>query len=238
MRSVLRGEVGSRIGGWASLLLAGTFIVGIAMFATVLRDYATEALSAAEGVSFVVDHRAALHVWYVVTLIVFGLALVPLVLALHERLSSAGSGWVKVSTALGLIWSGLVLAAGMIANTGVGAIADLADRDAALAGALWSSLEAVQNGMGGGNEVVGGTWVLLVSAVALRSGLLSRWIALLGLASGVSGLVTVVPPLEPVGLVFGLGLIVWFAGVGWSLLRRPGVQRATSVATVSDPIAT
>ena len=219
-----------RLGGWAALILAGTFIVGIAMFATTLRDYATEDLSAAEGVAFLVEHQTALHLWYVVTLIVFGIALVPLVLALDARLSRSGSVWRPVATAFGVIWSGLVLAAGMIANTGVAAVADVADRDPAVAGSVWSALEAVQNGLGGGNEVAGGVWVLIASAVAWNARALPRWIGAVGMGAGISGLVTVLPPLEPVGLIFGLALIVWFVAVGAELLRRPAV-RSEAAAT-------
>jgi hypothetical protein len=36
---------------------------------------------------------------------------------------------------------------------------------------------------------------------------------------GVAGLLTVVPPLEDVGAVFGLGLIVWFIAVGRTLIK-------------------
>jgi hypothetical protein len=39
--------------------------------------------------------------------------------------------------------------------------------------------------------------------------------------SALSGLVTVIPGLEDVGIVFGLGLIVWFAWVGVVLFRNP-----------------
>ena len=51
--------------------------------------------------------------------------------------------------------------------------------------------------------------------------------AALGVVIGVSGLLTVVPALEGVGLLFGLGLIVWFVWVG-ILLVRGSVARAVA----------
>jgi hypothetical protein len=39
---------------------------------------------------------------------------------------------------------------------------------------------------------------------------------------GVAGLVTVVPPLEQAGILFGLGLIAWFTVDGIALLRGRG----------------
>lgn len=41
----------------------------------------------------------------------------------------------------------------------------------------------------------------------------------LGVVIGVLGLLTVVPALEVLGAVFGLGLIVWFVWLGIVMLR-------------------
>lgn len=78
----------------AALIGAATFIVGIVMFGTVLADYTTGDPTPAESVTFLANNQAALRIWNVIIFIVFGLALVPLVLALHERLSSGTPrGW-------------------------------------------------------------------------------------------------------------------------------------------------
>ena len=210
-----------KVGGIAALIEAATFVVGIAMFATMLADYTTGDPTPRESVAFLVDNEAALYGWYVVTLVVFGLALVPLVLALNERLMTGSPVLAQTATAFGIIWAGLLLAGGMIANIGLGTVSDLAATDAAQAESVWSSLDSVQNGLTGGNEIVGGAWVLLVSLAALRSGALPRALGYLGVVAAIAGLTTIVPPLEPVGLVFGLGLIVWFVWLGVVMLRQP-----------------
>jgi len=212
------GEI-RKVGGWAALVAAATFVFGIVMFATVLTDYTTGDPTAEESVAFLVDHQAAMYVWNVVIFIVFGLALVPLVLSLRERLKARAPGLSQVGAAFGLIWAGLVLAAGMVSNIAIGTVADLHDTDPAGAEPVWSALDSVQNGLGGGNEIAGGVWVLLVSWAALKTGVLPRALSYLGMAAGVAGLVTIIPPLEAVGAVFGIGLIVWFVWVGIVLLR-------------------
>jgi hypothetical protein len=212
-------EARQRIGGVAALVEAATFVIGIAMFVTVLADYTTGDPTPAESVAFLVDNQAVLYVWNVIIFIVFGVALVPVVLALHGRLKGAAPALAQASTAFGLIWAGLVLAAGMVTNIGIGTIADLDDTDPARAETVWSALDSVQNGLGGGNEIVGGLWVLLVSVAALRTAALPSALNYLGIASGVAGLVTIVPPLEAVGAIFGVGLIVWFTWLGTVLLR-------------------
>jgi hypothetical protein len=209
-----------RIGGIAALTAAGTFVFGFALFATMLADYATGDPTPAEAVAFLVDHQAALYVWNLVILIVFGVALIPLVLALHERYRAAAPAIVPMATVLGVIWAGVVIAAGMVANIGVGTVADLNDADPARAAVVWSALDSVQNGLGGGNEIVGGLWVALISAAALRTTAEPRSLHYLGILAGAAGIVTVIPALEAVGGIFGLGLIAWFIWIGLALLRE------------------
>lgn len=208
-----------RIGGIASLVLAATFVVGIAMFATSLSDYTEAGATAADSVSFLLENELLLFVWHLVILIVFAVALVPLVLALHRRLAGREPGLSAAAGAFGLIWSGLILATGMISNIGISVVSDLAASDRVQAETVWASLDAVTNGLGGGNEIAGGIWVLLVSVAALRSGALPRALNYLGILSATAGLVTVVPGLEDIGMVFGLGLIVWFAWLGVVLIK-------------------
>ena len=77
----------------------------------------------------------------------------------------------------------------------------------------------MQLGFGGGNEIAGGVWVLLIGWAALRARELPRALSYLGVVAGVAGLITVVPALEAIGFVFGLGLIVWFVWLGIIMLR-------------------
>jgi hypothetical protein len=223
-----------RIGGFAALIAAATFIVGIVMFATVLSDYTTGDPTPAESVDFLVDNQAVLHLWTVVIFIVFGIALVPIVLALHERTRAGASALAQASTAFGLVWVGLVLAAGMVTNIGIGTVADLNETDPARAETVWSALDSVENGLGGGNEIAGGIWVLLISLAALRTATLPQALSYLGIISGMAGLVTVIPPLEAVGAVFGLGLIVWFIGVGTVMLRDSEAPAGDRIGQAED----
>jgi hypothetical protein len=214
-----------KLGGVAALVAAATFVFGFALFATALSDYTTGDPTPAESVAFVADNEAVLYLWNAVIFILFGVVLVPLVLALLERVRPGAPVLAPAAAAFGIIWAGLVIAAGMVGNIGLGTVADLRETDPAQAEAVWSALDAVQNGVGGGNEIVGGLWVLLVSLAALRTSALPRTLNYLGIAAGVAGIVTIVPALEVVGAIFGLGLIVWFVWAGLVLLRRDANRR-------------
>jgi hypothetical protein len=210
----------AKSGAIGALIAAATFIFGIALFATTLSDYALGDPTPAESVAFLGDHETTFFVWYLVMFLVFGAAIIPLARALHLRLRDTSPLLADVGTVFAYIWAGLMFATGMIHNIGITAVGDLADTNPAQAEAVWSSISAVTNGLGGGNELVGGTWVLLISIAAWTTNALPRSLNALGIISAASGLITVVPGLEEVGIVFGLGLIVWFAWVGVVLLRN------------------
>lgn len=224
-----------RVGGLAALIEAATFVVGFAMFATVLSDYVSGDPDAAESVAVLVDNQAAMCVVSLVIYVVFAIFLVVLALALNEELQGGAPALAQAATAFGLIWAGLIFAAGMIAIVGLDTIVDLHKDDPARAETVWSSLDVVQDGMGGGIEIVGGLWLLLISWAALRSHEFPRILNYLGLVIGVAGIVTVVPALEPVTAVFGLGLIVWFVWLGIQMLRDPG-EGATEVVRQSADV--
>ena len=208
----------NRIGGAAALLAAGTFFYGIVMFATTFADYTDPDATSAESVDFLVGHQGALLAWYIGIFIVFGAALVPLGLALRRRLADTPV-LADAAMVFAAIWAGLMYATGMISNIGIESVADLAASDPDRAVTVWSTLATVTNGLGGGNELVGGIWILLVSIAGLITAKLPRWLNVVGIITAVAGLVTVVPDFEAVEMVFGLGSIIWFVGVGITLLR-------------------
>ena len=208
-----------KTGGIAALVAAATVVVGIGMFATLLSEYATGDLTPGESVAFLADNQASINVWNLITLIVFSIFLVPLAVALYQRLKVGSSAMAQTATGFGLVWAGLLIAAGMILNVGFGAVVDLFGSNPGAAESLWLALDSVANGLSGGMEIAGPIWVLLVSWAALRAGVLPKGLNYLGVVISVAGLVTIVPALEDVGLVFGLGLIVWLTWVGIVMLR-------------------
>ena len=208
-----------KMGGIGAIIAAGTFVVGLAMFVTMLTDFVS-APNPAAAVEFIADNQVPLYLWNITIHIVFGIVLVPLVLAIGDRLRQARSPLARVASVFGLIWSGVIISTGMIVNIAYATVTALGDTDPEMASTVWASLDAVTNGLGGGNEVLGGVWVLGISIVALRERLFARWVNYLGVVMGVAGLATVVPSLEEVGAVFGLGLIVWFTAVGIALIKH------------------
>ena len=210
----------SRAGAIGAITAAATFVFGIALFVTTMSDYTEGDPTPGESVEFLVGHQSSLFVWYFVIFLVFGVAIIPLARTLHRRLADVSPQLADIGAVFAYIWAGLMFATGMISNIGIEAVADLAETDPDRAVTVWSTIDVVTNGLGGGNELVGGIWIALVSVAGLATAGLPRWLNRVGLVTAVAGLVTVVPDFEAAEMVFGLGSIIWFVGVGIALLRN------------------
>lgn len=214
-----------RTGGVAAVLSAGTFVVGMAVFLGVLIPAGYFDATPTQKVVILAEYQTIASVSYLASFVLFGLLLVLLALALHERLRTGAPLLTQTATVFGLIWAALVIASGMVANVGIGTVVSIHATDPAQAGTAWLAIESIQLGLGGGNEIVGGTWVLLISWAALRARELPRVLNYLGITIGVSGLLTVIPAfellgaVEALGAVFGVGLVAWFTWLGLVMLR-------------------
>jgi hypothetical protein len=185
----------------------------------VILDFAT-VTAPLQQVELFAANQTSLYAMYLLIYVVFGVVLVPLVLVLHARLKTDAPMLMGATTAFGLIWAGLVIASGMIANLATGVVVDLYSTDPAQATTVWLAVSPVIDGLGGGNEIVGGIWTLLVSVVALRTRALHRVLNYVGLVVGAAGVLSAIPGLGEVGGgIFGLTQIVWFVGLGILLLR-------------------
>lgn len=196
-----------KVGGVAALIHAATYILGAALLFT-LPGLSAD-VEPVQRVAFLADKQTTIYMANLFIYVVAGILLVILALALHERLKAGSRAIVQTTTAFGLIWAGVVIVAGMIFNIGLVTIVELHGKDPAQAATVWLAINAVHRGLEGGNVVCGSLWTLLVSWAALGARVLPRGLNYLGIAIGVAGLLSVVPPLEALMFVFGLGGIVW-----------------------------
>ncbi len=206
-----------RLGGVAALVNAAAYTVGIGLALTLLAPVLDS--SPEQYLTFLADNQTLLYLWHLIIYLVAGVSMVPLVLAVHERLQADSPALMQIATAFGLIWAVTVIGSGMIIVNNVGVVADLYGQNPAQAATVLAALSAVEDGLGGAVELPGGLWILLVSWAALRTGGFPKPLNALGLVIGVAGLLTVVPALYEAGTVFGLGFTAWFIGAGALLLR-------------------
>lgn len=209
-----------KMGGVAALIGAAAWVVGIVLGFTILAPFVSGELDSLQEVAYIADNQAIMTAWNLIIYVVFGVVQAVLALALYERLKVGSPAMVQTATAFGLIWVGLVIAIGMVANSDLGVVAGLYGEDPAQAATIWLALDSVETGLGGGETIAGSLWVMLICWAALRAGGLSRVLSYFGVLIGLTGILsTVIPALEMVGIVFGLGFIVWFAWLGIVMLR-------------------
>lgn len=209
----------TRSTGLAALYLAAALVAAMIYF--LAGTNYPSVTDPGDKVEMLVQHQLGIHITYLVAYVVFGLVLAVLALGLQARLASTAPATSRVSSAIGLLWAGMLVASGMVYIAGMGSVVTLQNTDPAAAVSAWQAIEPVATGLGGGGgEILGGTWVLLVSLVALHGQVLPRWLNWLGLVTGTAGIVSTAPGLAGASFVFGLLIIVWFAGLGITVLRE------------------
>jgi hypothetical protein len=157
--------------------------------------------------------------------VVFGLLLAILVIGLHERLKHTNSPVVTIGSLFGVIWVGLVIASGMISNIGLAHAIDLMNANPDKALEMWVIVSVITEGIGGGNELVGGLWVLLISVASIQDGWLPRTLNYLGCFVGIAGIATIYPE-ELFTEIFGVSQIVWFILLGICLLDKTNANKS------------
>jgi len=207
-----------RVGGIAALYMAAAYIAAIPYFLLVV-DYRS-ATSPAAKLAMVARNFGSLSAMTTATYGIFGLALIIVALALYSRLKGSESPVARLSAGVGLVWACLLIASGSVFVFGMKTVLALRVTDAAGAASAWSTIEAISNGLGGGSgEIVGGPWVLLVSWAGMHSLGLPKALNWLGIATGLLGLASIVPPLSDAAVAFGMLQIPWLVWLGICLLR-------------------
>lgn len=218
-----------RVGGVAAIVQALCYVLGFALLATAMNPGDTDGWTQEQKLEFILERESLFVLWNIVIYVVFGAALVVLAVVLHRLLQPVASLAVAIGTPFGLIWAGLVVASGMVANVGLARVSAAYEAGAESAAQTWTVVGIVQDGLGGGVEVVGGIWVIFVSLAALRAkAVIPKAVNVLGLVVGICGIVTIVPALSDIGALFGLLQIVWFVGIGAVLLRAKDTRRVVA----------
>ena len=208
-----------KIAASSALIEAALYIFGFALLLGALNPGEAE-LSIAEKLSFYAENKVLYQIWILLIYVVFGVALVFLSFSLNGIFKEKQPVLSGVANVFGYIWAVLVIASGMVTNIGLDAAVKLQTENLQQASQLWLTIETLQNGLGGGVEVVGGIWVLLVTLAGRKGHHLNRALYVLGLLVGLAGILTVIPGLSEIGALFGLLQIVWFAWIGIVLLKK------------------
>lgn len=151
--------------------------------------------------------------------LLFGVLLAILLQALRQAMPPNPSGIAALAERFGNVWVVLMLASGMVALISMDMTLRLLDTSAEQALALYNTGNLLTNALGGGIELVGGLWVLLLSIAGLQQQRFAKALHLLGLIVGSLGILTVLHTVPYLKDAFGITQLIWFIWLGVSLLR-------------------
>ncbi len=203
-----------KIAGFSAIGEAFIYIIAFVIYGGVLQ-FPTE--NNEQVIVFLKENYVLLYIMNMLIYVLFGVFLAVLVLGIHQHIRDISPNLSQVATVFGSIWVGLVIAAGMIGNIALTTVINMTDTQQALE--TWNNAQIVTEGLGGGNEVVGGLWVLLLTIAVLKQKEFPKFLVVLGMLVGLAGIFTIYP-MEIFTEIFGLSQIVWFIGIGIFLIRN------------------
>ena len=207
----------SRFGGLAAIAMALCYLAVAVIFFGLLSM--PQGLDIAGKVSFLQQHHLLVAAGYGIGYLLFGVLLAILLQALQQVFASSHSALFSLAERFGNVWLVLMMASGMVALIGLQMVFRLMETDPQQALALYNTRNLLTEALGGGIELVGGLWVLLLSISGLKQQLMAKALHLLGLVVGSLGILTVLHTVPYLKDAFGITQLIWFIWLGISLLR-------------------
>ena len=172
-------------------------------------------------IQYIAEHRTLISLSYFIGYLLFGCLLLVSIQAIHNRMNMRSSSLLNSASLFGLVWVVLMMCSGMIAMIAMDKMIKLHAEGSIHAESLFMSYATLVDALGGGIELVGGLWVLLLSIVGLRDKHLSKGLNLLGIWVGLFGVLTLFHTISELKEVFGLSQIAWFIWMALVLRKTP-----------------
>jgi len=210
-----------KAGGIASLVCGLTYIFGFVLFFGLIE--APVDGNESSRLTFLLSQRDTFFMGYIVIGIVFSLGLILLNQSLLKIFESTSPIAARFNSSLGNIWATFVLASTFIFLVSLPFLANYAKTSEDNAIVVLNSVDIVIDALGGGIELLGALWVLLISYMGIKANKYAKTIHIIGIAVGIAGIFTLFSGLsalegnmvfEASTSIFGLGQIIWFLLLG------------------------
>lgn len=217
-----------RAGGIAAIVCALTYLFGFALFFGFIEPPVDT--SDIGRLHFIVSQRDIFFMGYMVIGIVFSFSLLLLNQSLQSVFKNHSPIIARYNGTLGNMWATFVLASTFIFLVSLPFLANYADTNEDNAVIVLKGVDIVVDALGGGIELLGAIWVLLISFMGIKHGVYARATHVLGVTVGIAGTLTLFSGLslfsgnvlfEASTAIFGLGQIVWFILIGLHMTRTP-----------------
>ena len=215
-----------KLGGISAIALALTYMFGFILFFGILNIQ--DGLNELKRLDFMLNNRDAFYIGYLVIGVLFSFLLMFLVQVLSTRFKQGLLQINHYASVVGYIWAACVLISSLIFLTSLAPIAKYNELDPQQALIIKQTISIVVNALGGGVELVGAVWVLLISYLGLKLKVYHFSVHWLGIIIGVVGVLTLFSGLSFLSsiaffdfatAVFGLGQIIWFLVLGVLMIK-------------------
>jgi len=216
-----------RAGGIAAIACALAYLFGFVLFFGFIEPPVDT--SDIGRLHFIVSQRDTFFMGYMVIGIVFSFSLLLLNQSLQSVFKNHSPIIARYNSTIGNMWATFVLASTFIFLISLPFLAIYADTSEDNAVIVLKSVDIVVDALGGGIELLGAIWVLLISFMGIKHSVYARATHVLGVAVGLAGIFTLFSGLsvfsgsvlfEASTAIFGLGQIVWFVLIGLHKTRR------------------
>jgi uncharacterized Tic20 family protein len=210
----------SSTGSYLSFGLALCYVIGFVCLFLFLGPLVEGQLSKDERLAFFLNNKLGLQFWYLIIYVLFGILLIPLISILKTHFKRNILN--EFGSIVGFIWAAFVIASGFIFTIGIEKISQI-QLDSSDQYVILTSIQIVQDALGGGVDLLGGIWVLCIGLMGLRSDTFHKYFNLYSLLLGAVGILNVLPFFYSLGGVFGMLQITWFIWLGslmWRNLRN------------------
>lgn len=191
------------------------YILGIVYFAGITGLISVNSVQ--EKINIFANNYVSMFIVTNLIYVVFGFMIAVLSFLIYDLLKKGLFN--KVGLAIGLFWSFAVILAGIVFNTGMKKVLEINLVDSNFAIQIWTIVDIIFDSIGGGTEILGGVWILIISILALREKTFNYYINIMGIIIGISGILSHIPSLEVFQMVFGLLQITWFFAIAYPLYK-------------------
>lgn len=226
LNSTLTGLSIVKAAGFAAIGMALCYISMAVIFFGLLNMPA--GLDSLGRLQYMQQHYLLIATGYGIGYLVFGVLLAILLQGLQQALPQKQSAIAALANRFGNVWLMLMMASGMVALISMDMTLRLVESSPEQALALYNTRNLLTNALGGGIELVGGLWVLLLSIAGLQKQWFAKALHLLGLVVGSLGILTVLHTVPYLKDAFGLLQLVWFFWLGVMLLTGYSGKRSIS----------
>lgn len=211
------------LGAFTSMGMALCYVFMFVVYGVLLPSPASQEVG--DIIAFLTENALLLAVTNGVGYLLFGCLLLVTVQSVHKVIHTGFSILLNSASVFGVLWVGLMMCAGMIELIAMHKVSELSLAGSEQAVPLFYAASTIANALGGGIEIVGGLWVLLLSIAGLRAGTLSKGVHILGIWVGIFGVLTLLHTVSELKEVFGLSQILWFVWLGVALLKYRNIRQ-------------